>query len=562
MVNDEFGLKLIYPSSTTNEQYLSFPKSLNVLNQSGILQKKVPVSGTFTVNAVSDTIFWYEFTPKNNNNRRIFILPSSLTIGSNGNLEMDVNCEMNHTEAHDRGYTNDSGEWQNVEMTSWFFAKTVSSSGGYIFLEARVGKGGDEDGGCCQDTGYEVRLFLDQGATKGKFDFTKTHFTGAAERLPEQSQTVVSTFYQKWFGVKFIIYNTAAERVRLELWLTNVDFLAPSSAISNAWTKVGEVEDYRGKGWGRGGKDCDAPTDDYPITWAAPLISFGWVGADVVQFMNTSFREIDKDGTFGQDPPPPEPPSNFPDPTIPDPDPDPPTTPDPQPPDAEPGQTPTTLTRRLTLRREVINNRMCSCDGIQQPDDNPVPPDPPPGGGGGGGGTGTLSQMYNVALNTSGFATLSTVSGSSSHYLRFGQAVTQTSSSWLNKSINRVEITIGKQGSPSGGTGGGIHCRIRKGADDSIAATLTPIVAPNDVTTEGKLFVFENLTNTYKLVFNDKLLFEFDGGDANNYIKIFRTTQPTTTGTKIMWRTNNMDPGEYDDAPDLDLCARVFTLTP
>jgi len=217
------------------------------------------------------------------------------------------------------------------------------------------------------------------------------------------------------------------------------------------------------------------------------------------------------------------------------------------------------MTKRLTLRREVVNNRLCSCDGVQ-----PTPTTPPGGGGtgGGGGGTGTLITLYNVALNTASFARLAKVTNSSTNYLRFGQGVTQTNSPWIGKAINRVEITIADEGNPIGGTGGGVNCVVRKASDDSIAATLTPIATESEILNTGKVFVFENLSNTYKMVFNDKLLFEYDGGNATNYVKIFMREQPTTTGTKIVWRTNAQDPGVYSNAPALDLCARVYTLTP
>ena len=181
---------------------------------------------------------------------------------------------------------------------------------------------------------------------------------------------------------------------------------------------------------------------------------------------------------------------------------------------------------------------------------------------GGGGGTGTLLTLYNVALNTTSFARLAKSTGSTIHYLRFGQGVTQTNSVWIGKTINRVEITIADQGNPTGGTGGGVSCVIRKGSDDSIAATLSPIATETEILNAGKVFVFENLTNTYKMAFNDKLLFEYDGGDANNFIKIFSTEQPVTTGTKIVWQANNQDAGEYRDEPSEDICARVYTLTP
>jgi hypothetical protein len=566
MVNDQFGIKLLYPSSETNEQYLALPKSLSLLEQSGILQNKITgLDGTFVVNAVGDTIYWYEYDPASGNDVKMLLLPSSLT-GSDGEITLDVNCDLSHEEAANQGYVNDSGEWQNVEMTSHFFIKTVDSPKGYLFIETRNGYDGTK-GGCCQGTAYGVRLYWDTGVDKGKFAFYKKEFTNSLVDLGKQSQTRIPTFYQEWFGAKFCVYNTAAERVKIELWLTPVVFLDPANPNSNLWTKVGEVEDYPGRNWTRGGDECDAPAKDFPITWAAPFSAIGWQDGNVIQFQYTSAREIDKDGTFGEDPiPDPDP---VPDPTIPNPDPEPPTTPDPQPPDAEPPQTSTTLTRRLTLRREIVNNRLCSCDGIQAEE-----PEVPPGGGtgggggggggsgGGGGGTGTLITLYNVALNTSSFARLASQSGSSSLYLRFGQGVTQSSSAWIGKTINRVEITLAKQGNPTGATGGGVHCRIRKGTDDSIAATLTPIAAESNITTAGTLCVFENLTNTYKLVFGDILLFEYDGGDTSNYIKVFMTEQPVTTGTKILWQANDMDAGDYDDEPSLDICARVYTTTP
>jgi hypothetical protein len=573
MVNDKFGIKLLYPSSTTNEQSLFFPDRSSELQSSGNLQSKVTnLQGTMSTFVSGDIIGWYEFEPENGDDVKMLFLPSSLTSEDN-EITIDVNCDLNHEEAASQGYVNNSGEWQNIEMTSHIFVKTVNKPTGYIIMEARNGYDSDKKGGCCQGTAYGVRLFWDTSATKkGKFEFYKKVFTGAEEEsqlFTQDLPVVIPSFYQEWFGAKFCVYNVPvtgggqSDRVRLELWLTPVIFANPGHALSNLWKKVGIEEDYAGKGWNDAGGECDALEDDSPITWATPFVGFGWKDGTVIQFNYTSCREIDVAGTFGEDPEPP--PNPNPGPGLPDPDPIPPTTPDPQPPDAEPPLTPTTMTKRLTIRREVINNKLCSCDGIQSED-----PTTPPGGGtggggtggGGGGGTGTLLTLYNVALNTASFARLAKVTGSTTLYLRFGQGVTQTNSVWIGKSINRVEITIADQGNPTGGTGGGVSCVIRKGSDDTIAATLSPIATETEILNAGKVFIFENLTNTYKLVFGDMLLFEYDGGDTNNYVKIFQTEQPVTTGTKIVWRANNQDAGEYSDAPALDICARVYTLTP
>jgi hypothetical protein len=526
------------------------------------------MQGTLTLNGVGDLVLWYEFEPSSSKSDvEFYILPSSLTISSNRELQVDVDCNLNHQEAHDRGYTVDQGEWRNVEITSWFFVKEVTDKDGFIFIEARKGMVDDDDapGDCCQFTSYGVKIFWNNADAdkKGKFQFFKSQMGGGTVELDEQSAISAgpefSTFYQHWFGVKFCVYNKTPTEVRIELWLSIANITRnPTLPENNRWVKVGDIGDFPGRGWGEWGKECDAETKDFPITWAAPLILFGWKKTgQVVRFINTSFREIDINGSFGEDPiPDPDP---LPDPGIPDPDPVDPGTPPPAPPDATPPQFPTTMTKRLTLRREIINNRLCSCDGVST--DVPVPPGGG-GGGSGGGGTGSLITLYNVALNTSGFARLALVANSTTNYLRFGQGVTQTSSSWINKSINRVEITIADEGNPTGGTGGGVHCRIRKASDDSIAATLSPVASETEIVAAGKVFVFENLTNTYKMAFNDKLLFEYDGGNSTNYVKIFRTQQPVTTGTKIVFQTNAQDAGEYLDEPSLDICARVYTLTP
>ena len=109
MVNDEFGIKLLFPSSTTNEQYLSFPQSVSAVQNSNFLQKKILAKGTFALNAIGDTIFWYEFQKISDNQYTIIsVLPSSLEMDSNNNITLDVDCDLDYEEAHDRGYVNDS----------------------------------------------------------------------------------------------------------------------------------------------------------------------------------------------------------------------------------------------------------------------------------------------------------------------------------------------------------------------------------------------------------------------------------------------------------------------
>src|SRR5215211_9186851 len=109
MVNDEFGVRLIYPSSEGNEQYISFPKTLTELKNSDIVRNQILAEGTLAAaNLGTDTIVWYEFEAESRKlDIGIYILPSSLT-ADDGEVTIDLDCDLDHEEAHERGYTNDS----------------------------------------------------------------------------------------------------------------------------------------------------------------------------------------------------------------------------------------------------------------------------------------------------------------------------------------------------------------------------------------------------------------------------------------------------------------------
>ena len=415
MVTDEFGIKLLYPSNKLNFQYYAFPTKKSLATVS--LRENVISRGVFTFFTlpewgVTDKVYSIEYVEtfeqiktqyldeedfrnvENPVNATIQIYSDAFQYdpghGGTGGVEVDPFCEQNHKVSHEQGYSRSPNEFRNVEYTSYFFVDEVDAKDGFLFIEARSNNNHPGwDAQCCSDHGYGVRLFTGTESTyKGKIAFYKRTFSGGQKILPSLPQTpnvIIDTFYQKAFGVKFVIYNPdyeTNERVRMELWLATVDWEHPESEASNGWTKVAEVEDFVGKGWSSFGKECGAEHSDQPITWAAPFVSFGWRKVRHAKFMYTSFREIDINGNFGEDPIPQPDPDQ--DPTLPDPVP-PVVLPEPAPPvDSEPPLTPSTLTKRLTLRRELLNSSSCVCNGVKT--DVGVPPDPDPGGGGGGGG--------------------------------------------------------------------------------------------------------------------------------------------------------------------------------
>ena len=72
---------------------------------------------------------------------------------------------------------------------------------------------------------------------------------------------------------------------------------------------------------------------------------------------------------------------------------------------------------------------------------------------------------------------------------------------------------------------------IRKGTDDSIAATLGTIDVTT-ITTSDALYTFTNTSNTYKIVAGDKLLLEYTAANTSNFISLKITDAGAFDGTK------------------------------
>src|SRR5215211_2917969 len=158
MVNDIFGIRLLYPSSENNTQLVTFPKTTTELKSgnSAFDSKVANIDGTVSAATnASGVIVWLEYEPDSGNDVKLLFLPSSLS-AEDGTVTVQVDCDLNHEETASQGYVNDSAEWQNVEMTSHIFIKSVDSAKGYVFFEARNGYD-DDKGGCCQGTAYGVR---------------------------------------------------------------------------------------------------------------------------------------------------------------------------------------------------------------------------------------------------------------------------------------------------------------------------------------------------------------------------------------------------------------------
>lgn len=210
----------------------------------------------------------------------------------------------------------------------------------------------------------------------------------------------------------------------------------------------------------------------------------------------------------GGAPPPP--------PTPPPPGPAPPAPPPPPPP-------PAVGTYTYNLARDLAGNFWTIGSGVASPPPpvpSPIPPPPPPVPGGippPPPPPGVLFIFYLVPNLEEGPKFLSGTgqAGSSQAFIRIGEVANGSKSQLIGKIPKEVDFFLTKVGNPTGI----VTMNIRKGIDDSVAATMGTLNAVS-MSTNTTMYTFINRNNTYALKKGDKILVEYSGGDANNYIGI------------------------------------------
>jgi hypothetical protein len=209
--------------------------------------------------------------------------------------------------------------WRNVEMTGYYRETgTVSGSSELPHWElfARgerhnndAATGSDVNGGnsapdgtatwpgypfgassrvvaACLGTAYHGNIYTD-----GRVHFEKeiSHTEGYSNN--QRSESYVSGFQDpknRWFGYKFVVYNTSAGAVHLELWL--------DSQGDGTWTQVAITDDTGG--WKAGdsymngcGKSPYGYQVDQIMDWAGPWVTFR-ADSIAIDFKWLSVREI------------------------------------------------------------------------------------------------------------------------------------------------------------------------------------------------------------------------------------------------------------------------------
>jgi hypothetical protein len=249
---DKFGLKMLYPTKTTGEQWfmdMANPEGDSRFDPKEDISKNADGSWKMRSSQVRMNVFTstgYD--------------PDKITTYAQNQLAT-------------KGYMQSSNDWKNVEITG--FVKVNSASDDNFAWYGRGGKHTDSNGGC-EGTAYKVNLYY-----SGKVRYAKEqqHADGYSFT---SSKTGTSSIMDRWVGFKGVIYNNAQGNVVLESWISEGD-----GAI---WKKVDSHIDSGG--WGSDGDMCGASKPDQKITWGGPIVTFRWDSASDVDFKWLSVREI------------------------------------------------------------------------------------------------------------------------------------------------------------------------------------------------------------------------------------------------------------------------------
>ncbi len=277
MVEDQFGIKELYPSKPSGQQWFMGD---DLENDSRFDSKGDNLGGNATDGySTTESDFRYGI------------------MTSKGYKTPDT---TDHDEWIKRGYICFPEDWRNVEFTGEF--KYDGSDDFSLFCRS----GRHTGSGNCEGTKYSVAL-----NPSGEWRFAKETWHVNYDHRPWGSSGL-GNIDNEWVRVKFVVYDLGQTQegptdwVRLEFW-TDPDF-------NNGWTMVGTFTDT-GENWGSGGEHCGT-SDSTTFMFGGPFATIRGDSVNEMWFRKVSVREIDKSGTITQPPPTPNdpdpPPTNIP----------------------------------------------------------------------------------------------------------------------------------------------------------------------------------------------------------------------------------------------------------
>jgi hypothetical protein len=288
---DDNRVRELYESSDENPQSFVLPNTMTRLDtQRNLIGQRLHINDDQTLLAVNtdddeDTIEFYEVE----NNRNCLIQIAAL-----GGVPIASDCEISHETLEFQGHIHSIYDFKNVEMTGFFNVMNYlqNEPNGNIMMIVRGGRH-DSPSRCCEGTGYGVRIYWSEnGNNKGKIEVVKAPFH--PYYVPKNpvivSESIIPSFFQRWFGVKFAVTNIIENnenKVLIKVFLCPNDTEADSN-----WIPISETRDYVGCNWTNTHIQCNGRTNDIPIFWGGYYATYRWTNANTVYFKWLSVREI------------------------------------------------------------------------------------------------------------------------------------------------------------------------------------------------------------------------------------------------------------------------------
>gem|GEM_PF-2419434 len=193
----------------------------------------------------------------------------------NGIWKMDVTTGSHEHGARMHVYRPDGEDWKNVEMTGYF---KVLEGDDQITMIARHGRSYHANDGC-EALGYYAMVDMDGNAYFKK----KLHHEdgGYSDRVAEV-EDAIDDLKGEWVGLKFVVYNTGDDEVKLELYGDAGDETNDWKLLTE-YTDDGDLEVHE--------RDCARPTN-YVIDEGQPRATYR-IDDSEFEFKNLSVREIE-----------------------------------------------------------------------------------------------------------------------------------------------------------------------------------------------------------------------------------------------------------------------------
>ncbi len=201
------------------------------------------------------------------------------------------------------GFMQDSMDWKNIEMTSYYKINQVGSGSSngephieHVMRGQRSSTSTTSVGPCgcalgCSDN-YHANIYCNKGsngAARQKYEKDLTHTTGYSTDISGVNNNSAYNFkLGSWFGIKTIVYNLPDGTVQLEHWT--------DENATNVWKKTHSMIDH--DQWPPRGAigNCNLPpskSGSPPIVFGGPLTVFRSDNLEDYDVKFQSIRSID-----------------------------------------------------------------------------------------------------------------------------------------------------------------------------------------------------------------------------------------------------------------------------